>query len=328
MDEKVRAEDTPQDTPEDPAPAETAENPKKPPERRIWKWLRVSAYIVCVCLAAAALAMQYMYRNMQNSALEIGDELDKLGDIGEKQPIILNGQRIYVASSVHELSVEETLDRAETLCKQGHPGQFNQPPDQLLDSASTTLERGGNPSRAMVRQERDNRGVVLCFAPPEGRVHDDSVRTKIKSFMGFMASGDLEAIGHLRYMYAKKTDSGRTHLIRVWTDGPFNLYAMARNGDKDAPGTDPDDAPRPPDSVRLLSATVDVAPYAVRVYETRRTPTEISAAYDKEMPELGWKRLVADGDTRVYQRNDVTVFVTPSVQKEGVLVSMLHMGSE
>src|SRR5262245_12642243 len=132
MDEKVRAEATPE-------PAETSSDessdeaaPKKPPERRIWKWLRVGAYVVCVCLAAGAVAIRYAYRNMQNSALEIGDELDKLGDIGEKQPIILNGQRIYVASSVHALSVEETLDRAETLCKQGHPGQFNQPPEQLL----------------------------------------------------------------------------------------------------------------------------------------------------------------------------------------------------
>jgi hypothetical protein len=46
------------------------------------------------------------------------------------------------------------------------------------------------------------------------------------------------------------------------------------------------------------------------------------------MPELGWKLLIRDGDARVYQRKDITVFVTPAEQEGKVLVSMLHMGSE
>jgi hypothetical protein len=243
-------------------------------------------------------------------------------------PIILNGQRIHLASSVHPMSVAETLDRAETLCKRGAPGTLDQPPEELLDSAAVTLETDSKKSRGMMRQERDGRGVVVCFAPPEGDSGEDSFKDRYKRFLTFMATGDLEAIGRLRYLYAKATDSGGTHLIRVWTDGPFNLYAMGREKGQDAPGTDPQDVPRPPESSRLLSATVDVAPYAVRVYESQRTAPDVAATYDREMPERGWKPLVRDGDARVYQKNDITVFVTPTVHEGKVLISMLHMGSE
>jgi hypothetical protein len=264
---------------------------------------------------------------MKESALEIGDELGKLGDVGNNTPIVLNGQRIHVGSSVHELTVSETLDRAEMFCRSGASGPISDQPEQLLDNASMSLKTE-TPARGMIRQERDGRGVVLCFAAPEGQSADDSFSDRYQRVVRFLATGDLEAMGRLRYLYARPTDTGRTQLIRVWTNGPFNLYAMAREGNKDTPGSDPKDAPRPPDSVRLLSATVDVAPYAVRIYETPRTPRDVAASYDKEMPGLGWKLLIGDGNARVYQRDDITVFVTPTEQEGRVLVSLLHMGSE
>lgn len=308
------------------------EPPKPPPERTIRKVLRLVAYAVFVCTVVAVLAFRSSYASMKQNALELGDELGKLGDVGKRMPILLNGQRIHVASSVMEMSVAETLDRAETLCEKGaampwtsDPGSS---PAELLDTATTELATGKSPARWLMRQEESGRGVVLCFAPPEGQEHEDGIRDRVRRVMNFLTTGDLEAIGRLRYLYARETDSGRTQLIGVWTDGPFNFYAMAPQGDGDTPGSDPQDAPRPPDSVRLLSATIEVAPYAVRIYETPHTPSDVAAAYDRQMPELGWRLLVPDGDARVYQKDDITVFVTPTVHEGRVQVSMLHMGSD
>jgi hypothetical protein len=125
----------------------------------------------------------------------------------------------------------------------------------------------------------------------------------------------------------------------VWTDAPFNLMAMTSTSGGDAPGTDPSDMPRPPESRRLLSATVDTAVYASRVYESRLSPAEIADAYDRMMPERGWSQKVQNGDVRVYTRRDVSVFVTPTPRPPRVsdtpteadgqsLVSLLHMGHD
>jgi hypothetical protein len=80
--------------------------------------------------------------------------------------------------------------------------------------------------------------------------------------------------------------------------------------------------------MRLLSATIDQAPYAVRVYQTMHSTAEIAAAYDRDMPKLGWKLMVPHGDARAYQKDDITVFITPTVKDGQVFVSLLHMGSD
>ncbi len=306
-----------------PSPAET---PTKRPESRFRKILRVVAYAVVLCTAVGLIAANSAYGDIKDGALEIGAELGKLGDIGTKTPIVLNGQPIYVGSQVLDMSVSEALDRAETLCRGGspaHPGKAA----PSLDGEEAAFDTG-QPGMGLLREERDGRGVVLCFAPSEKAPPPDGIEERLSRWLSFFASGDLDRLGNLRYMFAKETDSGRTHLVRVWTDEPFNLYAFTSPTGGDAPGSDPADMPRPQDSRRLLSATVSTAVYATRVYESKATPAQIAAAYDEQMPARGWELALTAGDARVYQRDDVSVFVTPREHEGHSLISLLHMGHD
>lgn len=301
--------------------------PPKRPESRFRKILRVMGYAVVVCTAAGLVAASSAYGDMKDGALEIGAELGNLGDIGSKTPIVLNGQPIYVGSQVLDMSVSEALDRAETLCQGGspeRPGASTAP----LDSAEAAFDTDGKKSMGLMREERDGRGVVMCFAPSEQAPPPDGIQDRMSRWLSFFATGDLDRLGKLRYMFARETDGGRTHLVRVWTDEPFNLYAFTSSTGGDAPGSDPQDMPRPPESRRLLSATVQTAVYATRVYESRLTPAQIAEAYDQQMPDQGWELALTAGEARIYKRHDVSVFVTPREHDGHSLVSLLHMGHD
>lgn len=296
------------------------EAPHKP-EPRYRKLVRVMAYAASVFGIAGLLAASSAYGGVEDGALEIGQELGKLDGIGTKSPISLNGQPIYVGSQVLNMSVGEALDRAETLCHRGDPAHPGKEPLRL-DSDELSLETEGD-SIGKIREERDGRGVVICFAPDTPVA---GLQEKMGRYLDFFKSGNLEELGDLRYFYAKETDAGKTHLVRVWTEGSFDFYAMTSLHGEDAPGSDPSDAPRPPESRRLLSATADKTVYAVRVYETKLSPAEIAETYDQRMVDRGWERLADSGVARVYQRRDVSVFVTPTTRDGRTLVSMLHMG--
>jgi hypothetical protein len=309
------------------------------PRRRKPKWrdtrfrkvMRVLAYVSVVGIAGGALAARSAYGSVKQSALELGSELGKLGDIGAKTPIILNGHAIHVGSSIfHGRSVSETLDRAEALC---HSGSVPVDDDALRQAAADT---GGalvdseneRPAMALMRHEDNGRGVVVCFAAPEGQLPPMGIKARAGRVMKFLRTGNLDALGRLRYLWARPTDSGGTHLVRVWTDEPFNLYSMTAKNGQDTPGSDPVDVPRPPESVRMLTATVKTTAYAVRIYETQLAPSGVAEAYDSMMPKRNWKRMSWKGNSRTYQRGDMTVFVSPAVDKGRVLVSLLHMGTD
>jgi len=294
-------------------------------EPRWRKVVRVMAYFAGVATVGGVLAAGSAYGSMKDGALEIGEELGKLDHIGRQTPIELNGQPIHVGSQVLDMSVTEALDRAEKLCDAGSMLSPPGPTGPSLDSDEMILETGGE-SIGKTRQEEDGRGVVLCFAPGDGEPPIDGIGDKIDRYMKFFETGDLADLGSLRYFFAKATDSGRTHVVRVWTEESFNLYAMTSLDGGDAPGSDPSDMPRPPQARRLMSATAEGTVYAARVYESKLTPEQLADAYDELMPERGWERIIHDGAARIYQRKDVSVFVTPTERDGRTLVSLLHMG--
>ncbi len=294
----------------------------KRPDTRARKIARVLAYFAGVATVIGAVAAGSAYADVKDGMLEVGQELGSLDHIGSKTPIHLNGQPIFVGSQVLQMSVSDALDRAETLCVEGdveNPGQSG------YDTPQSALDTAEREPVTKLREEQGDRGAVVCFAPEDGEVVD-GIGDKLDRYMAFLKSGNLEDLGRLRYFFAKETPDGHTHLVRVWTEGSFDFYAMAPPNGEDAPGTDPDDMPRPPEARRLLSATTEGSVYAARVYQTALAPEALAAAYDTSMVDRGWDLELARGTSRVYQRKQVSVFVTPIVKDGRTLVSLVHMG--
>jgi hypothetical protein len=98
---------------------------------------------------------------------------------------------------------------------------------------------------------------------------------------------------------------------------------------RDAPGSDPAGAPRPPRAQRILTADVEGVPYGVRLYDSAAPPAEVIAHYDAEMAARGWERSVGkpvDGeDQRAYARPGADLLVLTQKDDARTLVSLIEM---
>jgi hypothetical protein len=238
----------------------------------------------------------------------------------------LNGQRINLASAVTEQPIEAVLDRFESLCREEGVVVH-----ELARLDRFLAEKRPKPKTALdlgiLRQENDHEGMVACMVDSAS-----STRSAFDAFRKFAETEDLAEIGLLRYAYARTTDSGKSHVITAWTDGSFKLGALIPAADgTDTPGSDPTGAIRPPDSVRLLTASVDGAPHAVRIYTSRATPAHVLSSYDREMPKLGWQPIAAAEydvpEARYYSRGGVDLLVVADHDGDGAAISMIEARS-
>jgi hypothetical protein len=261
---------------------------------------------------------------MMDSTLEIGSELGRIGDTGTRNPIRLNGEAIFVSSTVANVGIDDLLDRVEAKCRD-NPTELvdamatlpNIPREQI--AALTSREAGG-----VVRYDNGEKGAIFCFENPEGK--PAGLRDRMERISKVLETGDLSHLGNARYVFAEATDAGLTHVVTAWTEGSFNLYNLVP-GDGDAPGSDLEGVPRPLRSVRLLTAGADGVPYSARIYDTPVRAEVILEDYDREMVERGWEPMIVDhkGLRRVYGKNGTHVYVLPREDRGRTLVTLLQM---
>jgi hypothetical protein len=224
--------------------------------------------------------------------------------------VVLNGEPLYVASAVTEQSMRGVLDRFEGQCR-AHTGGLAEQLDALPPEAKAALAK-----RAPVawenrlgiwREERETEGSIVCIERREGHGLADSVR----ALKAFMSTGDVHALGNLRYVYVRPADGGRTHVLSTFTEGAFNVFKVVGRGGSEPSGTDPPQTPRPPDGSRMLSAEVDGNMYGTYVFASWLPPAEVLKFYDAQLPANGWKFLIGHSDlsAEVWQRDGVTMFL-------------------
>lgn len=287
--------------------------------------LRVSAYLMIVSLVCAGLAARSAYGSVSEQALVTGRQLAKLGEFTkDSERLVLNGQPINLASATTDLSMGQVLDRFEAICKEegAMPRDFREVKGLLEDPV--LAKQAARLNYGVLREESKDDGVIACAVT-------DSSNGKRRFWDGlsaFAENWDLAEVGHLRYAYVRKLESGHTHVLAAWTDGSFKVNAMAPPTEgTDAPGADSPNVPRPPSSVRYLSAAAEGRPHGVRVYESKAPATEILAGYEKQLGDAGWERVFIGEDApmaRYFSRNGVDVIVAAEQTGDHSIVSMLE----
>lgn len=301
---------------------------------KIWAILRVATYLFVVCSVVAVVAIRSAYGDAKEQALFVGKQLTEMKDlVGSSHRLKLNGETIYVASAITDQSVSRVLDRFEQVCAKAGTGlaeEFQKLPVEAQRGFQTPVgELGeGGSKLGIIRDERDYEGMVACLVrAPEQK--QESIYERLQQFAD---SGDLGDVGQLRYAYARHTDSGKTHVVTSWTEGSFQVRNLAPPDGREAPGSDPANATRPLDSTRLLTAEIEGAPYAVRVYDASARWERVLQAYDREMGRLGWQTApyVAEEvpNGRAYSREGVDLLVFADENGDHSVVSVVEMRSE
>jgi hypothetical protein len=304
----------------------------------VWKsagYAGGASLLLAWCWAERAAAQ------VEQASFDLGARLVlALGEVvSVPQAIAVNGQSLWVASKTTPLSVSEALDRFDAHCVSGARALSTDLAQLEAAKASTAPELPSLGQRALIRRaELPGRGgQLVCLAPNEPLSGFVELGERLGTLF---ATGELGALGELRYVQARPRAEGGSHVVSVWSAGAFNLFdALPR--DTDVPGHDPERAPRPPEATRILSASIPGRSYAIASYVSRRSAAELAAYYASEMPKEGWALLDAERFVpetaalsplaRAYALGDAITFVvvddTAEVAGSRATATLVQMGS-
>ena len=272
-------------------------------------WVRVSSFLCLVGLGSLYLCVRGVRAETERTFVPLGGQLSaQLGTafLGTPQALQINGQTLFFSAKSTQLSIHDVLERFDASCDAASnvdeqlallPEVLASP--QLTAAASALVRRAAKlpasvvellvqPTRlGVLRNESGTEGHFVCLAqPPQRR----GLAGVLRAVREFAASGDVSRLGQLRYVTARKLDTGKTQVLAVWSEGPLLLAALfPKTGD--APGNDMANVARPRGSRRLFHTTTPGRDYALRLYETPRSAASVLAEYDRELPERGWQAL-------------------------------------
>jgi hypothetical protein len=295
------------------------------------KLLRVSAYFGFVGLVFACLGARTVWGRAQSEALSLGSDLASLGSVaGASYTVLLNGESVHIASSTSDKPIGALLDHFQGECLQhtgGMEEEFRSLPERLkeeMPTLSTPLGMG------VMRSQADGLGVVGCLE----RNGDEGYFGLFPRLEKFAESGDLHALGDLRYVVVRAADEANNVVVTVWSDGPLRIGAMLPE-DGDAPGADPPNIQRMPGSRRMLTAGIQGSPFVINSYVVpAASPEEALGFYDEAMPKSGWGEVpLIQGALerekvlgRAYSRQGVDTMIFGRASTDGqTMVSVVSM---
>ncbi len=293
---------------------------------RVRAALRVMTYVMVVCVVVALFGARSARGSLAEQGLIVGRQIAKLEDLtAEPTTLMLNGQRINVTAVVVESEHTKVLDRVQTVC------EADSASSDAFHSAAAGKEsiatRYSLFKASVMRRETSIDGVVACVMNRPGKQPGFAER-----FKRLAMTADFGELGLMRYVYVQNLSNGRTRVVTAWTDGGFKFSALvpASKG-ADAPGHDPTNVPRPPESVRYLAAHAVGLPHGVFLYETQLSRDAALKFYGAEMTKRGW-RIMPELDARTegvrhFFKDNVDLMVAVQEFEGRVSVTMVETRS-
>jgi len=265
--------------------------------------LRAGGYVVCLSLGLGAFQLRNAHAEAKNRTVELGRQMYQLANATQHDvnKLTFNGQPMWLGSSLAKDSVATVLDRYEAECRQNSA----QPTEEWRELANKVDEKKADrpmSSSGVMRAGDSREGTVVCFT--KGASSKPTLREAFKSLAD---TGELGALGNLRYVYAKESSRGRTVVLTAWTDDKFSLSDIVPAEGTEAKGADFGEIPRPPSSSRLMSAQIENTPFGVNIYRGKGGkdgPASVIGFYDEEMGKRGWAAIDPELGSQMAKRGE------------------------
>ena len=259
------------------------------------RWLRVSAFVSVALVVVLLFNLHQVRGQVGERMLSVGRELAPLSDfLRGTQSARLNGENMFLASTVSDQPLAEVLNRFEQHCLEqagGLPEAFAALPQGAREQVSGKAPAAWRLRHGVVREEKAGEGMVVCVARPG----QDGLKAWVADVRRFLRDGELSHLGELRYVYAQRTETGRTHVLTTFTQGSFNLYRALGQLEPTSGGR-LEAVPLPPNAQRPMTFSVDGMPYAVQLFQVPGKPEQITRYYLDTLPGLGWTRVMGPGE--------------------------------
>lgn len=290
--------------------------------------LRVLAYGTVVGIVCAGFSVRAARAEVADQSIVVGRKMMELANTSRNDvsKVILNGQTMFFASSLTDDAPDQVLARYEDNCRKNAAQSPESWRGLATDAAKADATKAAqNDTMAqtggVLRGGSGEEGTLICFVKSSS-----SKSTLSEALTSFQQTGELSALGMLRFVYVKKSQSGGAHILAAWTLEKFNVKEMMPEEDQDVPGNDFSEIPRPTNSVRTFSAYLDGTPYGVNMYLSNESPQAVTASFDATLTKQGWFALDIEGPAkradeslkgmlgRVYERDGVLLTVATGVE--------------
>jgi len=240
--------------------------------------------MLCISLILLGCLLSTAKAKIGESLVHFGEQLSALTQArahSTESRLHINGLEIHRVTASTSLDVKETLNRLQAFC--GQHGGIEAPAALLKSAPVNSIQPNAATIGGTYRHESERAGVLACI--------DTQRPLGVSELTGrlqqFVQTGNLSAIGSLRYVLARREKSV-TSLLVLWTEGDAPLLQMfPKTGD--APGDDIPDVPRPRQATRVFSANEDGAPYSLTTYQAPATsPASGIEWYKAQLQQRGW----------------------------------------
>lgn len=295
--------------------------------RYLPKVLRLGVYTTFASALVVGFSARAVAHNASEGLLSFGHEMMRYagdGSMGPERRLSVNGAELRFASGSTNDSVETVLAFYEQRCAE-HDGGLRAQMDELNAGgrvASGLLGAGSaRRSPATLRGGGERQGFVACLDARGARWTLDELTARMRRFG---ETRDVSSIGHMRYLYAERSETGRTRYIGFWSDGRLNVSEMFPTTG-DAPGEEIPGVTRAPGLRRLLLAREVGEPYGVAIYAGVANREETERHYRESMSRGGWTPLPLRGGTPdlggqsmlAFEREARTVHLVVDTTSEG-----------
>jgi hypothetical protein len=287
--------------------------------------VRLSTFCAVVGGVLALLAARSVYGSVTESVFDLNREWSRRTGSLDQQSyrVLFNGQALMTSSHMTDESVSAVLDAADAQCR-ARAGGLEKDVARLPQVALAKLTSF---VFGVVHREWGNRGYVACIE----RGGDGGLAGLATDLREVARTGDVAKLGTFRYVSVDRAPgSTRTHVLRQWTEGSFNLGTLFPK-EGDVPGTDLPEVARPDGARRVLDASVEGSHFGVRVYDAPQAPGAVLATYDRDLAARGWKKVELSEKeaptTRVFDQGGADLFITATPNGERSTVSIASMPS-
>ncbi len=173
----------------------------------------------------------------------------------------------------------------------------HQKEDGSLDDDNRILVLNGQPLRIDVGVEDKSLEEIRAEHPgecwPEGEWSVTCLTDVGGGGIAAMLQGDFSGLERLEYRLYEAKEGGQTFFFRLKPAEGLDPLALLPSRDHDVPGPEHTDVPRPPDSVRVLSAYEQGRPYLMSMFLDRegRSRASLTQWYRERMSREQWNEL-------------------------------------
>ncbi len=289
------------------------------PERKkhVRGLVRAAAYIGALGLVFGAIQIRHARAEVRDRTMELGRQMARLANASQHDVnrLTINGQTMYIASSLAHDPPNKILDRYQTYCEE-NAAQSPEAWKDLAKKSDAPADKKPFLSTGVLRAGDTREGTVTCFTKTASS--KSGIGDAMKSFA---QTGNLGDLGAARYVYSRVTDQGNTLVLTAWTDDKFNVPSFVGEEGKEAQGEDFAEIPRPTDSSRVFSARLEGTPYGVNVYRSKQPPSVVAKFYDEELIRMGWMAFDVEMENR--DNTDGKPQVGRAYEKDGVILSLM-----